>query len=257
MISSFLPQSLRKSPQRSVGALIFLSMLCAGSLACAQDVLVLKTGLRREGEIVGVADGKVTLKVGPVQSAIPLDQVESAIKQAPPELAKAQATKASGNAAGALIEVRPVVANFSGLPVPWVGQAYALLGDSLLELDQMAEAERIFAQFTELYPEAGDLSAVSIARLDVARDDFAAAKTKLEPIVAEAATVKSAESAESSTYGRAYLLMGQVRESEGDLENALQDYLMTVTVFYADAAAVADASARADALANQKNVIAP
>lgn len=253
MISSFLPLS----PQRSVRALIFFSMLGAGSLAVAQDVLVLKTGLRREGEIVGVSDGKVTLKVGPVQSAIPLDQVDSAIKQAPPELAKAQATKAAGNAAGALIEVRPVVEKFSGLPVPWVGQAYALLGDSLLELNQVAEAERIFGRFTELYPEAGDLSAVSIARLDVAKDDFAAAKSKLEPIVEEAATVKSAESAKSATYGRAFLLMGQVRESEGDLPRALEDYLMTVTVFYADAAAVADAQARADALTIQKNVIAP
>ncbi len=253
MISSFSPFS----SQRAVGALIGFSMFCAGSLAVAQDVLVLESGLRKEGEVLGVSDGKVTLKSGPVQTAIPLDQVESVIKQAPPALAQAQATKASGNAAGALIEVRPIVAKFSGLPVPWVGQAYALLGDSLLELDQVAEAERIFAQFTELYPEAGDLSAVSIARLDVAKDDFAAAKTKLEPIIAEASQVKSAESAKSSTYGRAFLLMGQVRESEGDLQQALEDYLMTVTVFYADAAAVADAMARADVLANEKNVIAP
>lgn len=250
MISSF-------SPRRSIGAVVFLSMVTAGSLAVAQDVLVLKSGLRREGEVLGVSNGMVTLKVGPAQSGIPLDQIDSAIVAAPPELAAAQQTKAEGNNARALIEVRPIVEKYSGLPVPWVGQAYALLGDSLLELDQVEEAQKIFERFTELYPEAGDLSAVSIARLDVAKDDFASAKSRLEPIIAEASQIKSAESAKSSTYGRAYLLMGRVNESEGNLPEALKNYLMTVTVFYADAAAVAEAQERATTLVDEKNVIAP
>ncbi len=250
MISSF-------SPRRSIGAMIFVSMVGAGSLAVAADVLVLKNGQSREGEVLGVSDGKVTLKVGPAQSAIPLDQIESAIVAPPDELATAQQTKASGNSARALIEVRPIVEKYAGLPAPWVGHAYALLGDSLLELDQVAEAEKVFKRFTELYPDAGDLSAVSIARLDVAKDDFAAAKEKLEPIIAEASGIKSAESTKSATYGRAFLLMGQVKESEGDLQEALSDYLMTVTVFYADAAAVAEAQERATKLVDEKNVIAP
>ncbi|MGC1481211.1 MAG: hypothetical protein WA771_11945 [Chthoniobacterales bacterium] len=237
--------------------MIFVSMVGAGSLAVAADVLVLKNGQSREGEVLGVSDGKVTLKVGPAQSAIPLDQIESAIVAPPDELATAQQTKASGNSARALIEVRPIVEKYAGLPAPWVGHAYALLGDSLLELDQVAEAEKVFKRFTELYPDAGDLSAVSIARLDVAKDDFAAAKEKLEPIIAEASGIKSAESTKSATYGRAFLLMGQVKESEGDLQEALSDYLMTVTVFYADAAAVAEAQERATKLVDEKNVIAP
>jgi hypothetical protein len=42
--------------------------------------------------------------------------------------------------------------------------------------------------------------------------------------------------------------MGQVKESEGDLAAALEDYLKTVTLFYYDRTAVASAQEKADAL---------
>ena len=42
--------------------------------------------------------------------------------------------------------------------------------------------------------------------------------------------------------------MGEIKENEGNLPGALEDYLRTVTLFYYDRVAVAAAQERADAL---------
>ncbi len=51
--------------------------------------------------------------------------------------------------------------------------------------------------------------------------------------------------------------MGVIRESEGNLPEALRDYLSTVTLFYEDQAVVAKARERADILVKEKQVIVP
>ena len=47
---------------------------------------------------------------------------------------------------------------------------------------------------------------------------------------------------------RPFYLLGQVKESEGDFTAALQNYLRTTALFYADRTAVAQAQEKADAL---------
>jgi hypothetical protein len=82
----------------------------------------------------------------------------------------------------------------------------------------------------------------------VAKKDFATAKGKLEPVLAKAAEDKSVNARSGFGYSQAYLLMGQVQEGEGDLKGALESYLKTVTLFYYDRAAAAQAQQKADAL---------
>jgi tetratricopeptide (TPR) repeat protein len=141
--------------------------------------------------------------------------------------------------------------------VDWVKRAYAMLGEAQLELKQTEEAAKTFDALARIYPDAGNLGSVSVATLEVAKGNFASAGERLAPIIAEAGAVKMADTAKSATYGKAYLLMGRVRESEGRYPEALENYLRTVAVFYADAAAVSEARSRADSLAKEKNVIAP
>ncbi len=250
---------MKSSSSRHFWQLVSLSCLLITSLptAWAQDELVLENGQRRQGEVVGVSGGNVTLKVGPVQSTVPLAQVKSARVALPAELTAAESARASGNTAQALAGLRNVVTRYGGLPIDWVERAYVMLGESQIELGQTEEAGKTFSDFTRLYPDAGGLAAVSMASLDVSKGDFAAAESKLTPLISEAAKVQLAEPAQSAAYGRAFLLMGRVREEDGDFPEALQNYLRTVTVFYADATAVAEARRRAEALINEKNVIAP
>ena len=223
----------------------------------AQDVVIQKDKQIREGEILGLADGKLKIKIGPAQTSIAMDQVAAVTKVAPAAYEAVLVEWQKGDAAKTLTTLKPLVENFRGLPTPWAERASALLGEIYLSLNQLPDAEAAFAAFQKSYPGAASLSEIGLARLAVAKKDFPAAKARLAPIVSEAAKVKMAEAGKSSTYGQAFYLMGEVRESEGAYPEALQDYLSTVTLFYEDKAVVAKAQKRADFLITEKQVIVP
>jgi tetratricopeptide (TPR) repeat protein len=228
----------------------------AASLA-AQDVVVQKDGQRREGEILGVADGKLRIKVGPAETSIQMDQVASVSKAPPKSYEEALGEWQDGNANKTLSILKPLVDTFRGLPTEWTERASALLGDVYLSLDQFPAAEAAFAEFTKSYPNATSLSDIGLARLAVSKKDFAGAKTRLAPIVAEAEKVVAAGGGKGATYGQAFYLMGIVHENEGAYPLALRDYLSAVTLFYDDEAVVAKARERAELLVKEKQVIVP
>jgi len=223
----------------------------------AQDVVVQKNNLRSEGQVLSVADGKLRIKIGPAETSIAMDQVASVTKAVPAAYENALAEWAKGDANKTLAVLKPLVDTFPGLPTPWAERASALLGEVYLSLDQLPAAEAAFAAFQKAYPGSASLSDIGLARLAVAKKDFAAAKTKLTPLVPEAAKVKMAEAGKSAMYGQAFYLMGVVRESEGAYPEALQDYLSAVTLFYEDKAVVAKAQERATFLATEKKTIVP
>jgi tetratricopeptide (TPR) repeat protein len=229
----------------------------AVSMLRAQDFIVQKDGQRREGEILGVVDGKLKIKVGPAETGIAMDQIASVTMAAPKEYEDAIKVWQEGNANRTLSLLKPVVVAFRGLPTEWAERAAALLGDVYLSLGQLPAAESAFAEFTTSYPNATSLSDIGLARLAVSKKDFAAAKAKLLPIVSEADKVVAAPAGKSAVYGQAFYLIGMVHESEGAYSDALRDYLTTVTLFHDDRAAVAKAQERADVLVKEKQVIVP
>ena len=227
------------------------------SMLTAQDVIVQKDGQRREGEILGVADDKLKIRVGPAETGIAMDQVASVTKAAPKEYEDAIKAWQEGNANRTLSLLKPLVMAFRGLTTEWAERAAALLGDVYLSLGQLPAAESAFAEFTSSYPNATSLSDIGLARLALSRKDFAAAKAKLLPIVSEADKVVAAPAGKSAAYGQAFYLMGMVHESEGAYPDALRDYLTTVTLFHDDRAVVAKAQERADVLVKEKQAIVP
>ena len=238
-------------------ALALVTLWGTLSMLTAQDFILQKDGQRREGEILGILDGKLKIKVGPAETSIAVDQVASVTKAAPKEYEDAIKAWQEGNANKTLALLKPVVEAFRGLPTEWSERASALLGDVYLSLDQLPAAESAFAEFTTAYPNATSLSDIGLARLAVSRKDFATAKAKLLPIISEADKVVAAPAGKSAAYGQAFYLMGMVHESEGAYPDALRDYLNTVTLFHDDQAVVAKAQQRADVLVKEKQVIVP
>jgi tetratricopeptide (TPR) repeat protein len=223
----------------------------------AQDVVVQKDKQRREGEVLGVADGKLKIRIGPAETSLPMDQVASVSKAAPKAYDDALNAWQDGNANRALGLLKPIVETFRGLPTDWAERASAMLGDLYLALDQLPAAEAAFSDFTGAYPNAKSLSEIGLARLAVSHKDFAGAKTRLAPIVAEAESVVAAGGGKGATYGQAFYLMGLIHENEGAFPEALHDYLSAVTLFRDDKAVVAKAQERADFLVKEKQVIVP
>lgn len=236
----------------------FLIAVCLGlamTAIQAQDAITQKGKTQQPGQILSVADGKIKFKVGPVETSVPLDQVASVVKAPPKGYEDALAAWQTGDANKTLSLLKPVVDTFRGLPTPWAERASALLGEVYLSLDQMPAAETAFADFQKAYPGATSVSDIGLARLAVSKKDYASAKAKLEPVVAEAATVVLPGTGKSATYGQAFYLMGMIREAEGAYPEALRDYLSTVTLFYEDKAVVAKAQERADVLIDKKVIV--
>lgn len=232
---------MKSSPLPLCGAGVLLAILFGCAAVQAQDTLVLTNGQRQEGKILGVANNAIRIQRGPAQTSLALSQIKSVEMAAPPQIASAQAALTSGDAAKALQVLKPVAENFRGLPTAWARQAAAMLGDLYLRTNQLPQAEAAFSEFQKAYPDAKNLASLGLAQLAVAKKDYAAAKPLLEPIVNQALQTKYAESQEGIAFGRALLLMGQIQEAEGDFPNALSSYLTTVTVFYQDPDAVAQA----------------
>jgi tetratricopeptide (TPR) repeat protein len=161
-----------------------------------------------------------------------------------------------GDAAKTLPILVPLVENFNGLPTKWAERASALLGEVYLAASQTDKAEAAFASFQKLYPAAGSSADVGLARLAIAKKDFEGARVKLVPIVEKAKATKFPDSGTSAVYGQALFLLGQVQEASAENAEALENYLLAVTLFHEDEAVVAKATERANAL-KEKSVIVP
>lgn len=223
----------------------------------AQDVIVEKNNQRRTGLIQGVSDGKIKIKVGPVETTVALDQVTAVKKAAPKAFTDGIEAWNKGNAQQALTLLKPVAENFRSLPTPWAERASALLGDIYLSLNQIPNAETAFADFQKAYPDSTSLSDIGLARLAVEKKDFATAKEKVAPIIAESQSLVFAPEGKNAMYGQAFYIMGIVEESEGKYPEALRDYLSTVTLFSEDEVVATKARERADILIKDKQVIVP
>ena len=97
---------------------------------------------------------------------------------------------------------------------------------------------------------------MALARLAIAKKDFDGARVKLVPVVEMAKAAKLPDSATGAVYGQALYLLGQVQESSAENAEALENYLLAVTLFHEDEAVAAKAAERAKAL-KEKNVIVP
>ncbi|MFA7345795.1 MAG: hypothetical protein WC003_15960 [Terrimicrobiaceae bacterium] len=250
----------------SPAAVVFaaLSILAAGPAVCPaqnvaeqKDVVVQKSdGSHRVGQILGMKADAIRIKIGLAETSIPMSNVASVTMSPPKEYNDALALWQKGDAAKTLPVIAPVVEKFNGLPTKWAERASSLLGEVYLASGQIDKAEAAFADFQKLYPDAGVTADVALARLAIAKKDYDGARVKLVPIVEMAKTAKLAGSGTGAVYGQALYLLGQVQESSAENAEALENYLLAVTLFHEDEAIAAKAAERAEAL-KEKKVIVP
>lgn len=229
------------------------------STASAEDSVRQNNGVVRAGQITGVRNGSVMIKFGPGEIGVLLTQVTSVSMAVPSGVTRGLELQEAGKAAEALAVLKPVADQFGGLPVDWAQKATASIGDLYLSLDKPAEASAAYAKFKQLYPGAGlSLQAdVGMARVAAASNKLAEAKAALTPIITNALTKPDITKAESAAYGQAYFTLGNIAEKENNPSVALENYLRTVTIFYADRATTARAQERADALRKNGGIAVP
>jgi len=249
------------SQQHLFAAVLATSLFTLSSLSPvqAQDSIKQSNGVVRTGQITGVRNGSVMIKFGPGEIGVPLAQATTITMTPPPSVAKGLALQEAGKSADALAVLKPIADQFGGLPLDWAQTATASIGDLYLSLDKMPEASAAYVKFKQLYPGAGlSLQAdVGMARVAAASNKLAEAKAALTPILANALTKPDITKAESAAFGQAYFTLGNIAEKENKPSEALENYLRTVTIFYADRATAARAQERADALRKNGAVAVP
>lgn len=233
-----------------------------GSTVLAQDTIFLKTGAQQSGKVLGVTpSGSLEFQVAGTTNklGLALTSVKEVRMAAPAEFAAAYTAYSAKDYPKALALIKGLTDKFRGLPAPWAQQAASMLGELYIQTGDLASAETAYNDFKKFYPDGGSLqSEVGLSRLAVAKKDYETAKQKLEPITSKALQEKIINPANALAYSQAFLVSGQVKEAEGNLPGALEDYLRTVTLFYHDRSAVTSAQEKADALrAAHKDVTVP
>jgi tetratricopeptide (TPR) repeat protein len=233
-----------------------------GSAAMAQDLIFTNDGQPpKQVKVVGMSPSGQTLEflVGEGKLGLPIASIKE-VRMAPPaELAHVMQSYEAKDYAKALALLKPVTDRFKGMPSPWAQQATSMLGDIFVAMNELQKAEAAYADFKRLYPSGGSMqSEVGLARIAVAKKDYATAKQKLAPITEAALKEKTISPANALAFSNAFVVSGQLKEAEGNLSGALEDYLRTVTLFYHDRAAVALAQDKADTLRSRhKEVTVP
>jgi hypothetical protein len=229
-------------------ALLLVLQATAGAQAVR---FKMRGGAVQEGTFVGTDATGVKIKSAGGNISLPPSAFESFEMAPPPEYKQGYDALTARDYPAALTKIKSVTDKFKGLPTPWAQYAMNLLGDIYLAMDDLPKAEAAYGDAKRLYPAvAGGSSVADVgpALVAVRKKDYATAKAKIEPIITEALAEKSPPPAKAMAYSKAFLVSAQVKEAEGNLPGALEDYLRTVTIFYHDPAAVSVAQEQADKL---------
>ena len=227
-----------------------VAILAFAAPSHAQHTLKIKNNPQAlTGTILG-ADGKVVQFQTPAGSVgYPIANVESITMPAPAELGAAQQAFQAKDYEKALQAAKGVAEKFKGLPTEWARLASSMVASLYGNMGQTDKAEAAWNDFEKAYPGAGGLQAkVGRAQIAAAKKDFLTAKDSLAPIVEEALKQKNVPRENAFAYSQAFYVMGLVNENEGKLQDALENYLRTITIFYHDPSARAAAQDRAEAL---------
>jgi tetratricopeptide (TPR) repeat protein len=244
----FLPQQLLFAAGCSV-------LLASGAIgqapAAGQATFKVRGGTAgvQQGTVLGAGPKGVEIRIGAQTVTLPPAMFESFQMAPPPEYRAGFEALTAKDYAKALTLIKSVTDKFKGLPTDWAQYATGLLGDIYMAQEDFAKAEAAYNEFTRLYKNASSAtSQVGLARIALAKKDLAGAKSRLEPILADALKQKNIAPANAIAVSQAFAVSGQIKEADGNLQGALEDYLRTVTLFYHDPAAVALAQEKADAL---------
>jgi tetratricopeptide (TPR) repeat protein len=239
-------------------AFLLLAGLAAAGPLAAQDAVVLKNGVTREGRITGVSGGNVRVQTPNGTTGTPLADVREIRMAAPPEFGAAASQLAAGDARGAAAALAALNEKFAGLPAAWAERAAALLGDAKLAAGDKAGAAAAYDTLTKTYPQATALANLGRARLAVDAGNFSEAAPLLAPLLATSDRIVFPPPAEGPALCQAQYLMGRVQEAAGDHQAALASYLKASALFPFDQTAASDARKRAEALrAEHAGLIAP
>lgn len=236
----------------AIASMIAMAVPVWAQAPAAHQIKLKSSPTPMAGTILGADGRSVQFQTAAGTVGYPIAAVESVAMPVPPELTQALTAMQAGDTAKALPLAQAVSQKYRGLPTEWAKLAAGATANLLITSGDLVKAEAAFKEIEQLYPGAGGMqSKVGLARIAVAKKEFGAAKDALTPITEEALKAKNVPRENAFAYSQAFYAMGLAQEGEGKLQEALENYLRTVTIFFHDPAARAGAQQHADELRAQ------
>jgi tetratricopeptide (TPR) repeat protein len=224
--------------RRSFFALLLSS---AFSLSAQADQIVKTDGTAIDGQITGVSDGQVGIRIGTGSSIVYLSDIKSVTMDTPAAMTGLK----NPTPAQTIAALEPLVKQYAGLPADWVPDAMSQLADAYDAQGQGDKSSQIYAQMKPPYPALGQAKhALKEGHVDEA---LAAVK----PIIDDANKNVAPSPSEGRLFAKAFLVYGQALEAQKQFPQALEAYLTVKTMFYQSPALVTQADQLAQALRAQ------
>jgi tetratricopeptide (TPR) repeat protein len=224
-----------------------LAALCLTLRAVADDQIVKTDGSPPiSGTILGVSDGAATVQTqipggGVAKFPVMIADIKSITMATPPAVAKVQAPNTPPGEVIAALE--GPVKQFAGLPVTWVVDAMAQLGDAYSQVGQTDKALEIYNKIGSLYPNSPytAVADASRAQVDLDAGQVDEALKIVQPIVDKANQDIAPSPIDGATYAKAFIVYGRALEVQKKLPEALEAFLTVKTMFYQNPNLVAEA----------------
>jgi tetratricopeptide (TPR) repeat protein len=232
-----------------------LGLIVAGGSfrAMAEDQIYKNDGTVISGQVVSVADGQVTIQSTTSRGGIakvpyPLSDIKSVTMTVPAAVLAVQAQGTTSVAVIAALE--PVVKQFAGLPADWVISAMAQLADAYAAQGEADKSTAVYDQIVQLYPGSPYMAVAKAgkAEMSLKAGKIDEALAAVQPMIEQANQNMAPSPSDGAIYAKAFLVYGQVKEKQGQPQDALEAYLTVKTMFYQNAALVAQADQLAQAL---------
>jgi tetratricopeptide (TPR) repeat protein len=188
----------------------------------------------------------LTYRRGQSESSVPFRLLSDVqFNELPDAFTRAEEQYQQNNLIVAQPQYETVLDLFEGLPVDFVGTAYTRLADIYIFLEKYEEAEALLEKYQADYGDAEsemDPLALGQAQIAVAKGEIEQAMELLEPLQALAVQQESVTREEAGFFARVFYNLAEAYLKQGNLAQALENYLKVSTIFYQDKA-LADVAA--------------
>lgn len=223
----------------------FVVACALAATAGAADTVQMKDGTVHTGQIVKVEGGAVVLKLPVGDVPLPLDAIKAVQVDKPTTYDAAVAALRERKFADAVAGLKPIADRYAGIPgIPWAQEAIALLAEAYFGVNDLANAKKTFEIMKKLYPGMIGVE-VKSARLLYEEKQYAPAIELLGKFLDPILKHDSLTDEQEMAIAEALVLRGDCQRATKELDNAIDSYLLVVTLFDLNADRAAEAKYKA------------
>ena len=216
----------------------------------AQDKITMSNGTVQSGTVTKVDANSVTLKMAAGEIALPRKDIKEIEIAKPADVDAALKAAEAKKCAEAIPALKAITDKFGGLPIPWVQQSLAALGDCQAASSQWPAALETYKRMLAYYPQTPYAlkARVGLGQALVNEKKYDEAIKLVEEAIAPLRKELKVSDTDNRFLGSAMVVLGDCYSAKEEWDKALESYLSTVVLYEKDKQAVDQAKQKAEAI---------